>query len=593
MTKNRRASGLVALAAAGALLLAACGGSGNGNGNSASGSPSGAAPAYNAALTGVVNPSTVKGGTLKLGNDADCDSYDPQRTYYGYCWNLQRLFTRTLMGFAPKPGVPEIIPDMAVGKPTVNADKTDWTFELKPNIKFQDGSVVTTADIKYGIERMWATDVIIGGPGGYYLCLLDTCAADGTPTWKGPYADPTGSLSTIITPDATHIEFKLNKPFSDFAFLMALPAAAPVQKSKDTKGNYQQVVQSTGPYMIQSFEAGKQTTWVRNPMWDQSTDDIRHPLVDKVTMQIVSDDADLDKRITSGALDANASDAGISLPSNYPAILANPTSKASVDNGPDGATSYLPVFSKITPLENKACREAIFYALDKASLLKIAGGDTAGVIATGMTPPVIAGFEKDYNPYPSGADGKGDVDKAKQKLTECGQPNGFDLVYTFRTTGVGPQSAAAVQASLARAGIRVKLVPAADPSVYYQTWIGSPASIKAHNIGLASAGWGADYPSPYGFFNNIVASTSPPTSNYNQINDPTVDGVLTQLTKADLTDFQKLGADLNHAVMDTAMLIPTRWSSNFLWRSARMTNAYCQGSFFNVYDWVNVGTGGQ
>src|SRR5579884_4212411 len=102
------AAGIVAAAAT---VLAACSSSGNGSTNNNSSSPGGgnnssssspgtSSGGYNAAVNGIVRPSTKQGGTLQLLSTGDCDSWDPQRTYYGWCWNMQRLFTRSLMGYS-------------------------------------------------------------------------------------------------------------------------------------------------------------------------------------------------------------------------------------------------------------------------------------------------------------------------------------------------------------------------------------------------------------------------------------------------------------------------------------------------------------
>jgi len=450
MSKNRRIVGLAAIGAAGALALAACSSSSS---SSPSTSPSGAS-GFNAAVTSVVNPSSITGGTLKLTATGDCDSYDPARTYYAWCWDMQRLFTRTLLGFAPKPGAEgtAVVPDLAVAMPTTNADKTQWSFEIAPNLKWNDGTPLTTADIKYGIERLYAQDVINGGPSQYYLCLLDTCTK-GTPTYKGPYADPTGDLKSIQTPDATHINFTLNSSFADFSYLAALPTSAPVEKAKDTKADYGKMPASSGPFMIQSFDAGKQTTFVRNPNWDQATDNIRHPMVDKVTLVINSNAADADQRLLAGDVYLQA-DGGMQ-PENRPKVLGDPTLKANADNPATGFTRYFAVMQTVAPLQNKDCRLAIFYALDKAAIRQIRGGETGGDIAGSMTPPIVTGYMPDFNPYPSGSDNTGDLTMAKSELAKCGQPNGFPLNVAYVNTGVAPKIFASVQSSLGRVGITV------------------------------------------------------------------------------------------------------------------------------------------
>ena len=55
-------------------------------------------------LTGVVNPSTKAGGTLRIGNAGDWDNVDPADTYYGFSWDFIHLYGRALTMFKPVPG---------------------------------------------------------------------------------------------------------------------------------------------------------------------------------------------------------------------------------------------------------------------------------------------------------------------------------------------------------------------------------------------------------------------------------------------------------------------------------------------------------
>lgn len=584
MAITRRATTIAAVGAVAALGLAACGGSSGGGSSSASAS---SGSSFNAAADSIVNPSDKTGGNLQLIAQGDVDSYDPARTYYAYSWDLQRLFTRSLMGFAPQPGTKgtAVVPDLATAAGKSNADKTVWTYTLQSGLKFSDGEPITSKDIKYGIERLFATDVINGGPSSYYLSLLTPAGG-----YKGPYADPTGDLSTVKTPDDTTIEFDLSKPFADFDYLMALPTSAPVPKAKDTKANYGQDPVASGPFMFKSFTPNKETVWVRNPNWSQATDKIRSPKVDTVTQTIVTNEADGDKRLIAGDVDLWA-DGGL-LPASRPQVLANPQLKAYADNPTTGFTRYISVMQTVAPLTNQACREAIFYAFNKSDYRKIRGGETGGDIANTMTPPLVPGYDASFNPYPDGADNTGDLDKAKAKLAECGQPNGFTIAAAYANAGVGPQLFASMQANLARVGI--KLTPAAaDSSSYYSTWIGSPKNIIAKNIGIAIAGWGADFPTPYGFWQSIAngnAIVDPGNSNYPSLNDPKVNGILDQLTKSDPSQMQDLGKQLDQAVMANAVYLPVQFDKTFYYRNPRLTNIYLNGGVGNYYDYVNIGT---
>jgi peptide/nickel transport system substrate-binding protein len=574
------------------VALAACSSS---SGSSTGPNPS-SASGYNAGNTSVVNPSTVTGGTLRLGESSDVDSYDPARTYYAYSWDVQRFFTRTLMGFQSVPGVDgtKVVPDMASALPTVSSDGKTYTYKLQDGLKWDDGTPLTTADIKYGIERMWATDVINGGPSSYYLCLLDTCSATGTPEYKGPYANPTGGLTSIATPDATTITFTLNKPYADFNYLMALPAAAPVPKARDTKADYGKKPASSGPYMISSFVPNSVTTFVRNPNWSQATDKIRKPLVNTITLTVDTNPTDLDSRLLSGALDLIV-DGGLQVPTRAK-VLSNPTQKALVDNPATSFTRYISVMQTVKPLDNVNCRKAIFYAFDKAGYIKIRGGDTGGAVAGSMTPAGIPGFDPTYNPYPSGADSSGDLTAAKAALTACGQPNGFNISMAYANTDPGPKLFASVQAALGRVGITVTPAPS-DQSQYYATWIGSPQNIINKKIGIAIAAWGPDFPSAYGYWNSISNGANIlPTgnTNYPSLNDPKVNDLLKQLTETtDATAVDGLGKSLNEQIMADAVYLPIQNDKFFTYRPANLSNVYINQGLGFFYDLVNIGTGGK
>jgi len=119
-------------AAAIALLVAGCGSSSSGGKNPNAGpKPKSADNVFNAGTSGIRNVSTTKGGTLNFIADGDCDYWDPARTYYGFCWDMQRLFSRGLMGYAAAPGDAglNVVPDLATAAGDSPNGK-DWTYHL-------------------------------------------------------------------------------------------------------------------------------------------------------------------------------------------------------------------------------------------------------------------------------------------------------------------------------------------------------------------------------------------------------------------------------------------------------------------------------
>jgi peptide/nickel transport system substrate-binding protein len=587
MNRHRHRKVSAALGIAAAIVISGCSSSASStSGTSTPSSSSSGAAGYSAAFDKIVNPSTTTGGTLNLLTSSDCDSWDPQRTYYGWCWNMQRLFTRSLIGYQVLNGTKFVLaPDLATDMGTHNANFTQWTYTLKPGIKWSNGTPVTPMDIKYGVERLFATDVINGGPSSYFVSGIK--APKG---YAGPYKN--GDDNVGITTTATTITFNLTGPNADFDYLMAMAASAPVpykvEGGPGFKGaTYTKHPLSTGPFMIQSYTPNKSIVFVRNPNWSQATDTIRHPLVNEVVLTVDTDPVDIDKKLQAGTADANAS-AGVQ--AEFQAlILTNPTLKANADDPVAAADRYAAIIPSVIP--NVHCRQAIFYAWDKAGFIRAYGGAVAGVPAGGMAPPGISGYTASFNPYPSGAGNTGDDVKAKAELAACGQPNGFSTKIAYGTPSGHAAAAFAVeQAALAKVGIQVTAAPN-DSSSYYSTWIGSPQNLKNQGIGIAFAGWGADFPTGVGFFQSITNGNSilpVGNSNYASLNDPTVNAVLDKAPAGQATEAD--WESLNSAIAQSATYLPILYEKDLYYRNPHMTNVTCDNALaFGIYDFVNVG----
>ena len=160
--------------------------------------------------------------------------------------------------------------------------------------------------------------------------------------------------------------------------------------------------------------------WVRNDQWQQSTDKIRTPKVDKITLSINTNANDNDQQLQAGTADATA-DGGVNVPFQTK-IATDPSLKKNADDPVSSYVRYFAVFQQVKPLDNVHCRRAIFYAINKSDLLRARGGSLGGQIANTGTQPTVPGFDANANPYPDGPDNTGDLAKAKDELQQCGQP---------------------------------------------------------------------------------------------------------------------------------------------------------------------------
>ena len=103
------------------------------------------------------------------------------------------------------------------------------------------------------------------------------------------------------------------------------------------------------------------------------------------------------------------------------------------------------------PLTDVRVRQALNYATDVSTIIStvMAG---RGTVANGVIPAILGGYDANRKPYPH------DVAKAKQLLAAAGHPNGIDVELWTATTDQSPRLSQAIQANLAEAGIRAKLV---------------------------------------------------------------------------------------------------------------------------------------
>lgn len=587
MSRSYLRTGSIAVAVLALGATAACSGS---SGGSSSNTKKEAA--YNAALTGVVNASDKKGGTLNYVASGDFDSLDPARTYYAYSWDYQRIYQRTLLMFKATPGKDgaQVTGDLATGKGEVSDGGKTITYTLRDGITFQDGTAITSADIKYALERSFAEDVINGGPGATYLKPILV----GGDAYKGPYKDPAG-LSSIDATDPKKITFHLSKPFSDFDYLMALPISTPVPKAADTGknggANYQFHVVSSGPYKVETYQPGKLLTLVRNTAWKQSSDPNRKALPDKIVLTEGLQPDDMDSRLLAGTADLEVEGTGVQ-PTAVANILRDANNKKNADNPSTGFTRYISIQEKVPPLDNINCRQAVQYAADKVALQGARGGPIAGGdIAGQMLPPTLPAY-KQFTQYDSGSDNTGDLQKAKDALKACGQPNGFKTKIATTNKGKGPKVAIALQGALKRVGIDAQVVQV-DASTYYSGFIGVPSNVHKQGLGLAVAGWGPDFPTEYGFFESIVdgraIKTAGGNSNYSEFNNPKVNDLIDQAqSTSDVSKRNDLWGQVDHLVMEGADYLPFVADKALDYRNPRLTNVYIDQAF-GMYDYANIG----
>jgi len=570
-----------------ALGLTACG---SNTPTSSSSGGSASVAAFNAAVGHVYNPSTKKGGTLRFASTGDWDSLDPADTYYGFSWDFIRLYGRSLTMFAPKPGADglKLVPDLAesLGVPS-DGGKT-WTYKIRKGVKFEDGSAITSKDVKYAVERSLDKDTFVNGP-TYFNDFLDLQG------YTSPYKDSDPNklgLKAIDTPDDQTIVFHLKSAFGGFDYFAMLPSTIPVPAAKDTGTKYKEHVVSSGPYMFQTNNLGKNFTMVRNPNWDAASDPNRAALPDKIEVALNTNADDVDNRLLANDLDVAVEGTGVQA-ATQGKILSNPDQKKNADSASLARLWFSVINADVAPLDNIHCRKAIEYAVDHEGYQRAYGGPVGGGdIATNLLPPQIPGAQK-IDLYNFGSKPNGDVDSAKQELQQCGQPNGFETNVSYRAERPKEKATAeSMQQALQRVGIKLNLkaFPQGD---YAKLYAGKPDYAKNNKLGIIIYGWGADWPDGFGFLQQIVDSRVIRAAGGNTnlgIKLPAVDQLIDKaLTTTDASARNPIWGEIDKTVMENAEALPGVWAKVLLYRPTTLTNVYVNDGLGGFYDYAWMG----
>ncbi|MGY5048063.1 ABC transporter substrate-binding protein [Streptomyces sp. 900105755] len=494
-----------------------------------------------------------KGGTLTVLNSDPQTDFDPARLYTSGGGNVPSLVFRTLTTRNRADGAAgtKVVPDLATdtGRPSKNA--TVWTYTLKAGLKYEDGTSITSADIKYGIERSFAPELSGGAP---YLRDWLVGAAD----YQGPYKDKKG-LAAIETPDDRTIVFHLNKPEGEFPFLATQTQFTPVPKAKDTGTKYEEHPISSGPYkVVKNENDGEHLVLERNTYWSASVDDQRKAYPDKIDVQSGLDSSVINQRLSASQ---GADAAAVTTDTNLgPAELAKVTGDkelaARVGTGHFGYTNYIAFNPKVKPFDNPKVRQAISYAVDRSSVINAAGGSALAEPATTFLPDQKSFGYTPYDLFPAG--GTGNAAKAKELLKEAGYPNGLTVTLThdnaenFKTS---PEIATALQDALKKAGITVKLQGLED-----NNYSDTVHSVKTEP-GFFLAAWGADWPSGGPFlapiFDGRQIVKDGANFNASQFNDASVNAEIDAINKlTDLNAAAKRWGALDKKIGAQALTVP-------------------------------------
>lgn len=373
----------------------------------------------------------------------------------------------------------------------VSGDGLTWTFHLRPEAKWSDGSPVTASDFVNTIRRALDPN---NGNAIYANMLFGIAGAE-----EAAGGGPVDGVKAIARDDFT-LEFTLVAPCSYFLKMMNLPVFYPSKAGLATNDNaawYKDPALNlgSGAFCLSGYEDGVGYSVKANPFYWQAD----RVALDGIRVVFIADQTALFSAYQTGEVDVAAG-----LP-DYVADMYKDTDELFTWNML--TSKFILPSLAVKPLDDVRVREAIALALNRAEMCQVIGRDyipSVNYVAESMLSTATGKLFKDEQ-EPLFTE---DVARAQALLAEAGYPGGAGfpaLTYTYPNSDKDSLMAQAIQAQLKKnLGIDIALV-GEESEVYAQ-------DKKDGNFQLIRHSWTADFNDPINFLNLYVTGSS---SNYN------------------------------------------------------------------------------
>jgi peptide/nickel transport system substrate-binding protein len=514
------------------------------------------------------------GGTLKIIIATRLEHMDPQRISAATDANISRLFTRTLTTFKSEdgPGASEVVGDLATDTGRPSEGNRVWEFTLKRDVKWEDGSLITCPELKYGVERNFLSTFTSGLP--YPKQLLE----DNASPYRGPLGDNNNDkgLESVTCVDEKTVRFRLKQPVGDFGYAAALSVFAPVKKGADAnKEQYDRHPLSSGPYKILE-SAEKKVVLGRNDFWVRATDPVRKAYPERIEINVDSNVPQVSYALIQDQGDAkNSIQLDIDLASNFVQQVVNdPDLSQRLVQGEHTGVRYLAINTRRVTDVN--CRKALVYAANKRKFRSAMGGSMFGELATSSISPKLRAH-KEFDLYNTRTKPEGDRDRALELLAAGAKcPNPLRVVFP----DARQRLVATVTESLQKVGITTQLIPInSETTNYFADVAGRPDN----TYDLMWGGWIADWANGSAVIPPIFSGKviPPDDGNGNQnmslLNDSAINSMIEEaMAESDLDRQYQMWGEIDQKIMELAPIIPLLYMS-----SLRMAGSNIRGAFIH------------
>jgi peptide/nickel transport system substrate-binding protein len=370
--------------------------------------------------TPAADSSGATGGNLTIVRAQDSVSMDNTMVFSNASiWVFQQMFESL---YEVTPDGKDVRPLLAEGY-KLSDDKLTWTFNLKQGVKFSTGAPMTSADVKFSLDKARATK------GGWEF--LDV------------------AIKSVDAPDPATVVIKTKYPWAPLLADLANfnNAVLPKDYGGKSHDDFYKAPVGTGPFVWDHWNKGTELELKKNPTyWDAGK-----PAIDSVTWKVVPDDNSRNVQIQGGQAQINENPPF----SSVQQLQGQPGVK--VELFPSTKTDYVMMNQNEKPFDDVHVRRAISYAIDREALVK--------TLLFGNGTPANSFLMPNVPFYDAATPGLAyDMAKAKEELAQSSVPNGFTTTFLASSGDSTDQALAQVlQSSLKELGITMK-IQNVDPS---------------------------------------------------------------------------------------------------------------------------------
>ncbi|HWM88077.1 MAG TPA: ABC transporter substrate-binding protein [Kofleriaceae bacterium] len=373
-------------------------------------------------------------GTLVVGRPADAVSLDPARVSDGESAEACEQIYETLVTYDPE--TRRIRPGLAESW-HMSSDGRQWTFQLRPGVRFHDGTPLDAAAVVFSLERQRDRTHPFHADDRTKLSFV---------YWENLFknvrrVDAVGPLSVRITID------RMYSPFETDMAMFPVAIVSPTAVARWGAEYYRHPV-GTGPFRFVNWERGR-IVLERNPdYWGP------RPAISRLVFRAIADGR---QRLTE--LESAAIDVAYSIPPDqlqFVELLPDLV----VYEEPSLSVAYLAMNTTHKPFNDVRVRRAVNHAVNRDPIVKLVYQGLA-TPATGPLPPEQWGYHKASVTYPY------DPARARELLAEAAADGHFDPSRVHRLYAPStpraympePEVIARVlQSNLAAVGLKVELI---------------------------------------------------------------------------------------------------------------------------------------